>query len=141
MGIWLASATQLLNDNIRNQPAKSFLKNILCIVMIYFKIDMLKDFCHNSKYTAIIGSFLRNLAVDASSVFKSETQKFWNYYGHQFLQALVNFINNIINFHPSLTEWIFAIPMVHILMGQHCTLNSIGWNENPSNFKYACVLV
>ena len=82
-----------------------------------------------------IGELLRNLAVDLSSAFKTEINVFWNAYENSFLKSILSFINGIITSHSSVTEWIFAIPIVHYLMGQHNKLNSVGWNEDPLKFK------
>lgn len=140
METWLILATHSLANNIKNQPKKSYLDNILCLLVIYFKTDMLHDFCRKSEHANLISILLRNLSVDSSSVLKTKVNNFHTNYGQLFLQSLLNFINNIINSHPSLTEWIFAIPIIHLLMGNHNRLNSIEWNEDPSKFKYVYFL-
>lgn len=140
METWLIMATHSLANNIKNQPKKSYLDNILCLLVIYVKMDMLHDFCRKSEHTNLISILLRNLAIDSSSVLETKVKSFHTSYGQLFLQSLLNFINDIINFHPSLTEWIFAIPIIHLLMGKHNRLNNIEWNEDPSKFKYAYFL-
>ena len=136
METWLILATHSLTNNIKKQPTKCYLNNILCLLIIYFKLEMLNDFCSKSEHTELVTILLRNLAVDSSSVLKSEVLKF-KVYDKLSLQSLLNFINKAIKFHPFLTEWIFAIPLVHFLMGQHTNLNNVAWNEDPSTFKYA----
>ena len=140
METWLILATHSLANNIKNQHTKSYLENILCLLVIYFKTDMLRDFCRKSEHANLISILLRNLAIDSSSVLETKVNSFHINYGQLFLQSLLNFINDIINFHPSLTEWIFAIPIIHLLMGKHNRLNSVEWNEDPSKFKYAYFL-
>ena len=137
METWLILNTYSLANNIKSQPSKSYLRNILCLLVIYCKINMLQDFCQKAENATIISILLRNLAVDSSSVLETEVKNFQINCGQLFLRSILNFINVIINSHPSLTEWIFAIPMIHLLMGQHNNLNTVGWNENPSNLKYA----
>ena len=135
MKIWLLLATHSLTDNIKNQPNNSYLKNVLCLIIIHFKLDMLHDFCCKSEHATLIKILLQNFTVDSSSL-NAEVKTFQNCYGESFLQSLLKFINSIICSH-SMTEWIFAIPMVHLLMGQHNCLNSVGWDEDPTKFKYA----
>ena len=136
METWLILATHSLANNIKNQPTKSYLENILCLLVIYFKTSMLRDFCRKPEHATLISILLRNLAVDSTSVLETVVNSFHTNYGKVFLQSLLNFINDIINFHPSLTEWIFAIPIIHLPMRKHNSLNSVEWNEDPSKFKY-----
>ena len=124
-------AAQSLTGQIKNQRTKSFLKNILCLLTIFSNINMLDGLCKFED----IGELLRNLAVDLSSAFETEINLFWKAYENSFLESILNFINGIITSHSSVTEWIFAIPIVHYLTGQHNKLNSVGWNEDPSKFK------
>ena len=137
MESWLLSATRSLTDNIKNQSATSYLKNILCLLIIHSKLNMLHVICRKSEHIDLARILLQNLAINSSSSFQNEVKIFWKAYGQSFLQTLLNFINEIINSHSLVTEWIFAIPIVHILSEQHNNLNTIGWNEDPSKFKYA----
>lgn len=134
METWLILATNSLTDNIQNQPTKSYFKNILCLLTIYFKLNMLDDFCRKAEHTTHIGILLRNLTVDSSSVLKAEVKSFWNNYGQTFQELLVNFINKVIHFHPTMIEWIFAVPLVHMLMRKHNNLNNVEWKDDPSCF-------
>ena len=140
METWLILATRSLTNNIKNQPTKSYLQNILCLLVIYFKTNMLRDFCRKSEHAIPIGILLRNLAIKSSSVLKTVVNNFQKNYGQLFLQSVLKFINDIVTFHPSLTEWIFAIPIIHLLMGKCNSLNSVEWNEDPTEFKYAVTL-
>ena len=133
MKTWLLLAANSLTDNIKNQPNKSYFKNFLCLIIIFFKLDMLHDFCCKSTFISIL---LRNIAVVSSSVLDTEVETFKNHYGDLFLQSLLKFINKIICSHPSVNEWVFAIPIVHLLR-QHNSLNRVEWNEDPTKFKYA----
>lgn len=136
METWLILTTYSLTDNIKKQPNKSFVNNICCLLIIYFKLNMLRDFCSKAKHAELLSSLLQNLAVDSSSALETCINIFGNAYEQLFLQSLLNFINKTINCHPSLTEWIFAIPFVHFLMGQNSNLTNVEWNEDPANFKY-----
>ena len=135
METWLILTTHSLANNIRNQPRKSYLDNILCLLVIYFKTDMLRDFCRKSEHANLISILLKNLAIDSSSVLETKVNSFHTNHGQLFLQSFLSFINGIINFHPSLTEWIFAIPIIHLLMGKHNRLSIVEWNEDPTKFK------
>ena len=135
METWLILATHSLTDNIQNKPTKSYFKNILCLLTIYSKLNMLQDFCRKAENASNIGILLRNLAISSSSVLEAEVKSFWNGYGESFQQLLVKFINEIINFRPTMIEWIFAIPLVHLLMRKHNDLSNVGWKDDPSNFK------
>ena len=131
---WLIRATHSLTNNIKSQPTKSFLQNILCLIVIYFKTDMLSSFCRKADNATVIGVLLQNFVVNASSVLETEVKNFNINFGQLFLKSLLNFINFVIDSHSSLTEWIFAVPMIHVLMGQHNTLINVEWNEDPSKF-------
>ena len=135
METWLIDATHSLTNNIKIQPTKPFLKNILCLLMIYFKLNMLHDFCHKAEHTTLIGILLQNMAV-FPSMLETEVKNFQNGYGELFQKSFLGFVNDIINYHPSSTEWIFAIPIVHLLVKQRNSLNHVEWYENPSTFRY-----
>ena len=134
METWLILATYSLANNIKNQPTKSYLQNILCLLVIYFKMNMLHNFCRNSEHATSIGILLKNLAINSSSMLETVVNSFRRNHGQLFLQSILKFINDIITFHPSLTEWIFAIPIIHLLMGKCNSLNSVEWNEDPAGF-------
>ena len=136
----LIDATHLLTNNIKNHPNKPYLKNILCLLMIYFKLNMLHDFCHKPEHTTLISILLQNLAVNPSML-ETEVKNFWNGYGELFQESLLGFVNDIISHHSSLTAWIFAIPIVHLLMKQRSSLNSVEWHEDPSKFRYVFVVL
>lgn len=132
MESWLIMATNSLTVNINNQLTKCYIKNILCLLIIFCKLNMLNELCKLQE----TGILLQNLAVSSSSVLETEVKVFQLTYGKWFLESIVKYINVIINFQPSLTEWIFAVPIVHYLMGQNSKLNSVEWDTDPSQFKY-----
>ena len=131
METWLIVAAKSLTVNIKTHLTKCYIKNILCMLIIFFKINMLPEF-YKFESTGVL---LRSLAVRSSSVFETEVKIFSDAYGSLFLKSIQSYINGIINFHSSSTEWIFAIPIVHYLMGQHTRLNNVEWNEDPLEFK------
>ena len=138
METWLIEATHSLTRNIKAHPTKPYLKNILCLLMIYFKLNMLHDFCHKHEHTTLIGILLQNLAVNPSML-ETEVKIFWNGYGELFQNSLLGFVNEIIYYHQSLTEWIFAIPIIHLLIKKRNSLNNVEWHEDPS-FKYVFIM-
>ena len=140
METWLIDATHSLINNIRIPPTKPYLKNILCLLMIYFKLKMLQDFCQKTEHATIIGILLRNFAVNPCML-ETEVKSFWNGYGELFQKSLLSFVNDIISYHPRLTEWIFVIPVVHLLKKQHNSFNSVDWHEDPSAFKYVFIVL
>ena len=141
MESWLILATHSLANNIQShKPTESYLQNILCLLVIYFKTNMLQDFCQKAEHNAVIEILLRNLAVNSSSVLETMVKDLPINARQLFLKSLLSFVNSIINSHSILTEWIFAIPIIHLLMGQHNSLNSVEWNEDPSKFKYVYLL-
>ena len=102
----------------------------MCLLTTFSKLNLLDKFCKFQDK----GVLLRNLAVCSSSAFEIEIKVFWNAYGKLFLESILKYINTIIT-DPSVTEWIFAIPIVHYLTGQHNSVNSIEWNEDPLKLK------
>ena len=135
MEAWLIRTTHSLASNIKSQSAKCYLQNILCLLVIYFKAKMLHNFCQKVEQATVIRTLLRNLAVHSPFLLETVVKSFQLNNGQLLLQSLLTCVNVVINSHPSLTEWIFAIPMIHLLMGKHNSLNSVEWNEDPSKFK------
>lgn len=130
---WLISTTKLLIDNNKKEHTKSYVKKILCLLIIFFKINLLRDFCKKPEHTDLIRSLLRGLAIDSLSVFEAEVKIFLVAYETLLLDSLLTFVNEAINF---TTEWIFAIGIIHLLTQQHDNMNNVEWKEDHSKFKY-----
>ena len=137
MGNWLIQTTHLLTENIKKQPTKSYFKNILSLLLIYLKLNVVQDLSKDAMQTSTL---LRNLAIDSLSLLETEVKVFSIAYGKLFLQSLLKFLNGVISSQPTVIEWIFAIPIVHFLTGQQNCVNVVDWNEDHSNFKYVWYL-
>ena len=131
MKAWLASVVQTLVDQIKQSPEKSFLQNSLCVLVIYFKLKMLTDFCANSNNVVHMSDILRNMGVDQLK-YEATVKVLWNKYRDVLVESVSFLITCAIKHKPPITEWIFAIPVLFFLK-RKCTppepLKIIGWDD------------
>ena len=131
-----------LVENIEKSPTKPFLQNILSVLIIYYKMQMLIGFCNSDKNLNYMKHLLRNVAVDFSSTYHTVVQVFWKEYKGLLLKAVTIFANSAASF--KLCEWIFAIPILHLLGGQSNPsqhLNTVGWDHYAEHKKYVFCLL
>ena len=137
MNIWLFLVTKNLVENIEKSPNKSFLQNILSVLIIYFKMQMLTGFCNNNKNLNYLKHFLRNIAIDFSSTYHTVLQVLWKEDKELLLTTVTIIANSAASF--NLTEWIFAIPILHLLNGQ-CSpsqsLDTVDWDHFATSKQY-----
>ena len=140
MAVWLRE--HLLEDllnNFMNLSKNSIVQNVLCILIIYYKLGFLVEFCNNKENAYPMRCLLNKMIID-DSLFENSVKPLWNCYANILPNSILTIIKGAISFSSPLTEWIFAIPLVHLLK-EHCkpfdVLHSIEWEHiGESSHKY-----
>ena len=130
----LLFVTDSLFTNITSNPNQSYLIKMLTLLLIYFKCTLLDKFSANSGNHGLIITLLRNLAINGSS-YQEACYKVFIHDKESVLQALDIMIVNVTKLTPPVTEWIFAVPLMHLL-SELCqpfgVLQSISWDFSKS---------
>ena len=131
MKTWLVSVIQILVDLIKQSPEKFLLQNILCVLVIHFKLKMLTDFCVNPNNAVYMSDILRSMGIDKSK-YEATVKLLWDKYSNVLVDSVSFLINSAINHKPPITEWIFAIPVLYFLR-RKCSppepLKAIEWDD------------
>ena len=116
-------------------PSSCFLAKILVLLMSFYKCGMLARFSSNRTHWYTISSLLRNLAIKDQSSCQIVSADFVIHYAKSIGEILEALIGSAIRFSPPITEWIFAVPLLHFVM-KNCKpyeqLESISWDYNDS---------
>ena len=116
-------------------PKSCFLAKILVLLMSFYKCGMLDRFSSNKTHWYTITSLLRNLAIKDASSCQIVSADFVIHYAKCIGEILDTLISNAIKFNPPITEWIFAVPLLHFVM-KNCQpyehLKGISWDYNDS---------
>ena len=130
----LLSVTKSLFINITGDPNQSYLIKVLILLLIYFKCTLLDRFSADISNRDLIITLIRNLAID-DSTYREACNRLCIHDKESVLQILDIMIVNTTKFEPPITEWIFAVPLMHLLSEQ-CepfeVLQSISWNFSKS---------
>jgi len=113
----LGFATQSLVTTITTWPDYSFFSRILILLMIYYKCKMLSTFCNDNANQSLLRSLLQYLAVDKSS-YEEAHEKIFGFYNQSIEEILQILLGAAALNRPPLKEWIFAVPLVHLLTKQ-----------------------
>ena len=131
----LLTATKSLHTAIKDDPHQSYLIKVLTLLMIYFKCTLLNEFSSDISNRDFIVTLLQNLTINHSS-YGEACNKLLFYYKDSVLQILDIVIENAIRFTPLITEWIFAVPLIHLL-SEKCkpfeVLPAIHWDVNKAS--------
>ena len=127
---YLGFATHSLVSTINAWPDYSFFIRILILLMIYYKCKMLSKFCNDVANQFLLSGLLQNLAVDKSS-YEEAVEKIFNAHHHSIEEILKLLFKGAVQYRPPLKEWIFAVPLMH-LMTKQChpfeELQIVSWN-------------
>lgn len=94
-----------------------FLMKTFVLLMITFKCKKIISFSSNEKNRHIVSTFLRKLAIKDDSSYKVLSTILSTNCEKSFNEILEFLISNAINkFNPPITEWIFAVPLIHFMM-------------------------
>ena len=137
MIIWLSNVIKKLVENIEKSPEKSNLCNILSMLIIYSKMQMLVGFCYSTNNLNCLQHLLHNMAIDFSSNYHTTVQVLWKQYKDRLLKTVTTLANGAASLHSF--NWIFAIPILHLL-GGHCKpsqhLSTVDWDQYTKCKKY-----
>ena len=113
----LRIVTQSLVTMITAWPDYSVFIRILILLMIYYKCKMLSDFCNDGANQALLSSMLQNLVVDKPSYEEAHEKIFSTH--HQSIEAILKILfRTAAQYWAPLKEWIFAVPLIHLLTKQ-----------------------
>ena len=132
---FLTSVAMLLVKTIITHPDSCFLAKILVLLMSFYKCLMLDRFSSSEACCDTISSLLQNLAIKDESSCQIVSADFVILYAQSIGEILDTLIGNAIKFSPPITEWIFAVPLLHFVM-KNCKpyeqLEGISWDYNDS---------
>ena len=131
----LLAATKSLHSSITEDPKQPCLIRVLTLLMMYFKCMLLDKFSANGSNRDFIVTLFRSLTIEYSS-YQEACDKLFIHYKKSVLDILDIMIGNAITtFEQPITEWIFAVPLIHLLSEQ-CkpfeVLHSISWDFSKS---------
>ena len=130
----LLTVTQSLCSSITSDPNQAYLIKALIILLIFLKCTLLNRFSADIHNRYLIITLLRNLAIDGST-YREACNRLFIHDKESILQVLNIMIVNVTQFMPPVTEWIFAVPLMHLLSEQ-CepfeVLQSISWDFSKS---------
>ena len=140
MAVWLRECLlQDLLNNFINLSKNYIVQNVLCILIIYHKLGFLVDFCNDQRNAYPMKCLLRNMIID-DSLFENGVKPLWSYYPRMLPNSLLTIVKGAIYVPSPLREWIFAIPLLHLLK-EECkpfdVLHSIEWEHiGKSSHRY-----
>ena len=131
----LLTTAKSLHSSITEDPNQPCLIRVLTLLMMYFKCMLLGKFSADGSNRNFIVTLFRSLTIDHSS-YQEACNKLFIYYQKSVLDILHIMIGNAITkFKQPITEWIFAVPLIHLLSEQ-CkpfeALHSISWDFSKS---------
>ena len=120
-----------------------YLLKVLVLLMIIFKCNQLFSFTLDVKNRVLIQHLLRKLAIKDDKSCQVVNTKLFATYETALEKTLNTFITNAVSkFVPPITEWIFAVPLLHFMkrkcapfeqldmtswdsMDDHCTIRQV----------------
>jgi len=100
---------------------------------------MLSDFCNDYVNESLLRSLLQNLAIDKSS-YEEALEKIFHTY-HQSIEDILQLLFKAAGQKwTPLKEWIFAVPLMHLLTKQCHPFEELDWDFDQKNqIVYAVV--
>ena len=117
---------------ITTHPDKHFIVEVLVLLLIIFKCNMLYNFSSSETNRDIMSILLQNLAIKDGSAYQIVSSSLFITYEKSVGDILNMLISNAVNkYIPPITAWIFTVPLVHFLM-KKCVpfdhLQRISWD-------------
>ena len=119
---FLTSGAESLVNTIIANTSLCFLVKILVLLMIFYKCDMLHRFSSNAANRTVLSSLFRNLAIKDNLSCQVVSSNFMISYQKSISEVLDILIGNAVKLTPSLTEWIFSVPLFHFV-NKNCVPN------------------
>jgi len=133
---WSLHVIKTLADNIEKCHKEPFLQNMLAVFIICFKLQMFSEVCNSSNHYSL-KVLLHNIAVGFSSSYHI-IQQLQRHFGDALSTVVTTFINYVTSYSTQFTEWIFAVPILHLL-NKNCEpfqhLDSIDWDHYNKGHK------
>jgi len=124
----LRDVSESFVDRVDKEPMASRFIEALILLVIYHKCSILEMFCSDYyKEKHLLKILLQNLAVD-KSYSDINNQKFLCHF-----EASVGEIVTMLISRSHVSEWIFAVPLLHLITKQcepYATLKSIDWSHD-----------
>ena len=130
---FLTSTAASLANTIIDHPGSSFLVKSLVLLMIFYKCEMISKFVSGKNISSILGVLLKSLAVKDESTCQVISCDFVVHYTKSIVEILGKLISGAIKCIPPITEWIFAVPLLHFVQGNckpYAQLEGISWDYN-----------
>ena len=131
----LLTATKSLHISITEDSKQPCLIKVLTLLIIYFKCILLDKFSSDGSNRDFIATLFRNLAIDHLS-YQEAYDKLLFQYKKSVLQILdIMIVNATTKFEQPVMEWVFALPLIHLLTEQYKpseVLQSLSWDFNKS---------
>jgi len=108
----LLEVTRLFLSRIK--PGASLFIEVLILLMIYYKCNLLKKFCSNNYNHYFLGVLSRHLVID-ESYSQQANQSFLTNYEKAIADILTIIIKEC---SPHILEWIFVVPLMHFITKQ-----------------------
>ena len=138
--VWLKHLVLRLLESHKNLSKNFILQNILTLLIILYKLCYLVDFCNESSNKQLMGSLLQNMIID-EALFESSVKPLLNFFDNVLSNSILIIVKGAITF--LLPQWIFAIPLVHLLEKQ-CkpfdVLRSIEWDHVGTSI-HRCIYI
>ena len=132
---FLTSMTASLVKTMATHSSSCFLAKILVLLMSFYKCGMLVRFSSSRTHRYTISSLLQNLAIKDEVSCQIVSADFVIHYAKSIEEILEALIGSAIKFNPPITEWIFAVPLLHFVMKNckpYAHLEGISWDCNDS---------
>ena len=130
---FLTSTAALLVKTIFDHPGYSFLVKSLVLLIIFYKCEMITKFLSGKNISSILGVFLKSLAIKDKSTCQVISNNFVVHYTKSIEEIIGKLITSASKYNPPITEWIFAVPLLHFVK-ENCKpyvqLEGISWDYN-----------
>ena len=130
---FLTSTAALLVKAIIAQPESSFLVKVLVLLMIFYECEMIARFSSSKTHSSTISNLLKNLAIKDECTCEVVAADFVIHYAKPIEEILEKLIGSAVKCNPSITEWIFAVPLLHFV-GKNCKpyerIEGLSWDNS-----------
>ena len=128
---FLTSAAESLLNSLNSYPGFTVLLKVLVLSIIFYKCRMLARFSQENRLA--VSYLLKNLAIKDDSSLKIISTEFFVHYQKPIKQLLELLIGNSVKLKPPVSEWIFAVPLLHFAMDKckpYGQLEGMTWDHD-----------
>lgn len=121
---------------MKTKANSNYFTEVVVLLVIFHKCNIFTHFCSDNNHRSLLTVLFQNLTLDSHLIRSNE--KILSEYEN----SLTELFQILVQALPSLSEWIYATPLFHLVTKQ-CkpseTLQSISWNFNKVSRR--CVWV